>query len=121
MRSHRAQTLPLVTACLAVVVTLGVGFYSLSMLVGGGRELQNAVDAGNLNVTKQCAKNVGVSLKSGAELDNFRRLVDTDTGKVNLLTYNRVVSQVMVVAANAQEEGTPLAKQRAAELFQVAQ
>src|SRR5262249_8052731 len=120
-RSQTAQTLPLATACISLVVTLGVGFYALSLLLGGGRELQNAVDAGNLNVTKQAAKNIGVTLKAGTELDNFRRLVDTDTGKINLLTYNRVVGQAMLVAANAQEEGTQLAKQRAAEIFQAAQ
>jgi hypothetical protein len=103
------------------IVVLGLGLFSIFKFLGGAKESQNAADSGSLNVAREVAKNVGVPLSAGIELDNFSPLVDKDTGKINLLSYNRLVGQVLMVALNAQDEGTALAQQRARQLLESVQ
>lgn len=120
-RQKSGQCTVLVCGCLILIVVLGLGLFSIFKFFGGAKESQNAADSGALNVAREVAKNVGVSLAAGIEQKNFSPLVDQDTGKINLLCYNRLVGQVLMVALNAQEEGTPLALQRARQLLESVQ
>lgn len=115
-RGGRGATLALVAAAIAVIIAIGTAFFLISQLVGGSRELKNATNSGNLNVAKQAIKNPGIALAQGIEADNFGGLVD-DNASIDLLTYNRVMGQTLLVACNAQAEKTPAAAANAATLI----
>jgi hypothetical protein len=113
VRRQGGATLGLVAACVFFVIVIGVGFYFLSKIIGGGREVANATDAGALNVAKQALKRgaVPVSTLSTNDQAEFGGLAPN--GQITLLNYNRLVAQAMMVAANADKEGTPQAKANA--------
>jgi len=113
VRRQGGATLGLTAACVLLVIMIGVGFYFLSKIIGGGREVANATDAGALNVAKQALKRGTVTL-SAAQSAEFGALTDPPgSGIVTLITYNRIIAQAMMVAQNAQNEGTPQAKTNA--------
>lgn len=90
------------TVCvIVVVVAMGIFFCSLIGVLGGARELQNATDSAALSVSRQQIKN-GVALNSMLEKQNFWAIADN--GQINLLNYNRVVGQLLLVSLNAQAE-----------------
>jgi hypothetical protein len=120
-RTQAGQTLPLAVGFTIVLALLGCAFFLMSELLGGHKESQNSVDASCLNMTKEISKNVGISLNPGIEQDNFSSLVDPDTNQLNLLYYNRVIAQALVVAANAQQESTSSAISNAQSLFDAIQ
>lgn len=108
----------LTLVCFVVMVLFGIGagVFTLIKILGGMRELQNATESGNLNVAKQALKSPSVELSQGLEADNFGGLVDDD-GRINLRNYNRVVGQVLLVALNAQQQGTPESREHARALI----
>jgi|GEM_PF-523029 len=115
-RRQGGATLGLVAACVLLVIVIGVGFYFLSKIIGGGREVANATDAGALNVAKQALKRGSVPLAgvSAAALAEFGALTDPPgSPDVTLISYNRIVAQAMMVAKNAEIEGTATAKANA--------
>jgi hypothetical protein len=95
---------------------LGIVFFYLARVIGGVRELQHATDSGNLNVAVRSIRHPAVSLNPGIEQDNFAGLVDSN-GKIDLLIYNRLFAQALIVALNAQSEGTDASKQHAQALL----
>jgi hypothetical protein len=112
MRKRQGATLSLVVAVTFVIIVLGVGFFFLAKIIGGARELQNAVDSGNLNVAKSSLRTPVVrafgpgpsdlsAAKQQAVIDNFSQLRDAATGEIDLLVYNRLIGQTMLVAMNA--------------------
>ncbi|MBS1989595.1 MAG: hypothetical protein JSS83_03705 [Cyanobacteria bacterium SZAS LIN-3] len=114
-RRQGGATLGLVAACVLLVIVIGVGFYFLSKIIGGGREVANATDAGALNVAKQALKRGTVPIASiaGASAE-FGALTDPPgSPDVTLISYNRIVAQAMMVARNAEIEGTATAKANA--------
>lgn len=114
MRNVRTKgsMLPLAVAITVVLFIVGATFFILAQLLGGVRELQHATDAGNLNVAKQSMRKPSVALNPGIEVNNFAGLVDTN-GNIDLLDYNRLFAQALIVALNAQDEDTDQAKQNA--------
>ena len=108
VRRQRGATLGLAAACVLVVIVIGVGFFFLSKIIGGGRQVANATDAGALNVAKQAIRRGAVTLSSAADQEEFGALCDTPN-RLDLLSYNRIVAKAMIVCKNAQDEGTPLA------------
>jgi len=113
VRRQGGATLGLVAACVFFVIVIGVGFYFLSKIIGGGREVANATDAGALNVAKQALKRGTVAM-TAAQNSEFGALTDPPgSGQVTLITYNRIIAQAMMVATNAQVEGTGIAKTNA--------
>lgn len=50
LHRKKGATLGLVAVCVFVVIVLGVGFFILSKIIGGEREVANATDAGVLTV-----------------------------------------------------------------------
>lgn len=115
LRRKRGATLGLVAACVFLVIVVGVGFFFLSKIIGGGREVANATDAGALNVAKAALRKGAVPLSAFGLTDEFGALtVNPDgsnaNGNVDLVTYNRLVAQALIVAKNAELEGTATAK-----------
>lgn len=123
MRRNRPATgsmFILISVLLFAIIVIGVGFFVLIKTLGGMRELQNATESGNLNVAKTAIKSPAIALEKGLEQDNFSGLVD-DNGKVNLRTYNRLVGQVLLVALNAQSQGTAVSRDHARSLISALQ
>lgn len=115
LRRKRGATLGLVAACVFLVIVVGVGFFFLSKIIGGGREVANATDAGALNVAKQALRKGAVPLAKYGLTDEFGALTSNVNGNVDLVTYNRIVAQAMIVAKlaemeNAMSGGAPTAK-----------
>jgi hypothetical protein len=88
---------------------IGVFIFFMLGLIGGSREAQNATDSGNLNLAKQAILHPTITLNTGTETDNYGGLADAN-GNISLLSYNRLMGQTLIVAANAETEGTTAAK-----------
>jgi hypothetical protein len=110
VRRQRGATLGLVAACVFLVIIVGVGFFFLSKIIGGGREVANATDAGALNVAKHAIRRGAVPLSKHGLLDEFGELTEPKNSNVDLVTYNRLVAQALIVGRNAEVENTPTAK-----------
>lgn len=121
MRARRPQgaSLALIAMAMFFIVLVGVAFFYLGKIFSGFRELQNATDAGGLNIAKNAIKTPAISLATGVEENNFGGL--TDSGNINLLCYNRLVAQSMLVALNAQAEGTTQSNDNARTLMNALQ
>ncbi|MDQ5937412.1 MAG: hypothetical protein QG574_4771 [Cyanobacteriota bacterium erpe_2018_sw_21hr_WHONDRS-SW48-000092_B_bin.40] len=104
LRRQRGATLGLVAACVFLVILVGVGFFFLSKIIGGGREVANATDAGVLNVAKQAVRRGAVPLTGGL-VSEFGALTEPPDSKVDLVTYNRLVAQALIVGKNAEALG----------------
>lgn len=120
VRAERGGTLALVACLTGIIIFIGLFCLYMMQLFGGSRELQNATDSGNLNVAKQAFKKPCVTLNQGIEQDNFGGLTDNN-GNVSLSNYNRLVSQSLLVALNAQSEGTTEAQHNVETLVQALQ
>lgn len=126
-RPGTGGTVALIVACTAVVSTIALVFIILQTHVGGFVELQHATDSGNLNVAKEAIA-LGVPLgldekgnslpadQTKLELNNFSGLVDSESGMVNLRTYNRIFGQCALVAMNALAEDTDASRDNAERL-----
>lgn len=108
VRRQRGATLGLAAACVLVVIVIGVGFFFLSKIIGGGREVANATDAGALNVAKLAIRRGAVNLTSAADQEEFGALCETPN-RLDLLSYNRIVAKAMIVAKNAADQNTATA------------
>ncbi len=118
IKRRRGATLGLVAVLVLVLVVLGVGFFILTKMLGGGRELANSVDAGTLNVAKRAFLNPSKAARDFANPDvasNFEML--SPDGKFRLENYNRLVAQSMIVALNAKDEGTSAAASNAKKVW----
>lgn len=104
LRRQRGATLGLVAACVFLVIIVGVGFFFLSKIIGGGREVANATDAGVLNVAKLAVRRGAVPLTGGL-VSEFGELTEPPNSNVDLVTYNRLVAQALIVGKNAESLG----------------
>jgi hypothetical protein len=131
LKRKKGATLGLVAVCVLVIIVLGVGFFILSQILGGGREVANATDAGVLTVARKCLSptliNVTLSGDSGTNpvndfiaFDPSNPSLAASTGKIDMLGINRVVAQAVMVALNAQEINTPAASGHAQNVSQAA-
>lgn len=99
---------------LAFVAAIGVAFVFIAMIIGGGRELQHAVDSGVLNIAKQVLFNPSVKLSDVSDAARqFQGLGDGDAkDQINLNNINRVWAQAMLIGMNVahmEETGTATA------------
>ncbi|HEY9789909.1 MAG TPA: hypothetical protein V6D22_05905 [Candidatus Obscuribacterales bacterium] len=106
-RNKEGATLALTVTAVFFIVILGVGFFFLVQLLGGGREAQHATDSGNLNVAKQALVKPAVD-PQGNEGNEFAGLFNVNN-QADLKDYDRFVGKALLVALNASEEGTPTA------------
>ena len=109
LRRRRGATLGLVAVIVLFIAILGIGFFFLSKIMGGGREVANATDAGAMNVAKRALMEPTVNATANDEFDGLG--VDTatgipnNTGAINLLAYNRAAGRALLVALNARAIG----------------
>ncbi|HEY9868611.1 MAG TPA: hypothetical protein V6D08_05555 [Candidatus Obscuribacterales bacterium] len=122
----RGQILPLVAVVALAVVLLGVGFFLLQMLLGGSKEVQHAVDAGVLHVSKSSLTAPKVDLR-GAEITEFGGVAKHTDGRyiIDLSNINRVWGLALLEALNVQKMrdlglATPDAVSRARQVHQMA-
>lgn len=121
-KRRKGATLGLVAVCVLVIIVLGIGFFILSQILGGGREIANATDAGVLTVARKCLSptliNVPLTGDSGTnpvndfialDPNNATNILSAASGNIDMLGINRVVAQAVLVALNAQEINTPTA------------
>ncbi len=114
LRRRRGATLGLVAVIVLFIAILGIGFFFLSKIMGGGREVANATDAGAMNVAKRSLMEPTVNAPANDEFDGLG--VDTATGipnnsgSINLLAYNRAVGRALLVALNARAIGPASSK-----------
>ncbi|CAN5680856.1 hypothetical protein BH10CYA1_BH10CYA1_64290 [soil metagenome] len=96
-RRRKGATLGLVAVCVLVLVVIGTAVYFLVKILGGGREIANATDAGALNVAKHIIRD--------ARVDTLTPFQDCEyplgCNYINLLTYNRCVAKAIMIAGNA--------------------
>jgi hypothetical protein len=109
-------------------------------MIGGGREVANATDAGALQVARQALVRGTVDISTLPSIANLNGGTDTALAEfggcvansvspatpapantITLITYNRVIAQAMIVAQNALIEGTPAAANNATCVAQLAQ
>ncbi len=114
-RRRTGATLGLVAVCVLVIILLGIGFFFLSKIFGGEREVAGATDSGTLNVAKTALRSQQAST---AVLSDFQMLDDAKfPGRTTLFTYNRCVAQTLLVLLNAQKEGTGTAMINAGKVY----
>jgi hypothetical protein len=108
-RSTRASSIVLFAALFVVMVGIAIASAKLIGLLGGGRQLQNATDSGNLSIAQNATTQIGTPLQSGSEQDNFAAFVN-NSGQIDLANYNGIVGQCIWVSLNAEAENTSLAR-----------
>ncbi len=121
MRRRHGATLAFVSVICLVIIVIGVGFFFLMKMMGGGRELAGSVDAGTTNVAKQALllpSKKATAFSNPDVANNFELL--GDNGSFNLANYNRLIAQSMIVALNAKEEGTVEAAKNAEKVWTAA-
>jgi hypothetical protein len=115
VRKTTGATLGLVATVTIVIVIIGVAIFYLIKIFGGQRELQNAADAGTLNIAKQALVEPWVEFdfsdQTTGPLDAcLALLTETKPNQqqgVDLYTYNRLAGQALLVALNASaDQGT---------------
>lgn len=118
LKRRRGATLGFVAVIVLFLLIIGVAFFVIAKMLGGGRELANSVDAGTLNVAKFAFLQPSKAARefTNPDVANNFELLSPD-GKFRLENYNRLVAQSMIVALNAKEEGTPAAAANAKKVW----
>ncbi|MBS2002862.1 MAG: hypothetical protein U0103_10790 [Candidatus Obscuribacterales bacterium] len=96
-RRRKGATLGLVAICVLVVIVIGTAVFFLIKILGGGREIANATDAGALNVAKHIIRDARVNTPAQFQDCEY----PLGCGYINLLTYNRCVAKAIMIAGNA--------------------
>jgi hypothetical protein len=129
LRHKRGGTMGLVAAVALMLVFVGFCIYWVAQILGGGKQVANATDAGAITAAKELeAVTVDVTTVPGligipVELEGLG--VDTKSGapsstsnQYNLYAYNRAVGAAILMCANAEAEGTPAAIANATTIVQ---
>jgi len=95
-RTAAGASLILVIFCALGLVALVVGVFQLYRLMGGSREVRNAVDAGALNLSKRIFE-----LRVPAD-SNYNDVADSN-GQVGMSNINRVWGKAYLINANIQQ------------------
>ncbi len=140
LNRRRGATLGLVAVAVLVIIVLGVGFFILSQILGGGREVANATDAGVLNVARRALSPtliqvqlpaadsdtdpkkdfLGVAVDAAGVANTSTGIFDTTHNRISMLSLNRIIAQSIIVACNAQDLGTSTASQHAHDVAKAA-
>ncbi|MCB9469280.1 MAG: hypothetical protein H6677_13480 [Candidatus Obscuribacterales bacterium] len=95
-RSEKGASIALAAAFFFVCVLLIYFGFNMSVLMGGSRQVRNAVDAAVLNVAK---RQIETKIKSS---NAFADVADS-TGNIGISNINRVWGKALLVNANAEE------------------
>lgn len=98
---RRHGMLSMVVLCVFIVILFGVAFFILAKIIGGQGEVRNATDAGILNVAKKAINKISVPIDPQQDI---AQAIYPDK-QVNLLNYNKLVAQSLLVSLNAQKLG----------------
>lgn len=113
MRKRRVgATLALSVVCLLIIVLLGIFVLVVVKVMGGGREIAHATDSGILAAAKRALRTPSVDVNA-LGTPEFKGLGEGNSDSISLITYNRAVALMMLVALNADEENTAQARQNA--------
>ncbi len=118
LRRRKGATLGMVAVLVLAILIIGIAFFLLAKMMGGGRELAGATDAGTVNISKVALLKPSKLAKDFSNPDvasNFEGL--GDDGSLCLANYNRLVAQSIIVALNAKDEGTSLAGRNAEKVW----
>lgn len=116
LRKERGGTLALIAAATITLILLGICFFFLAKIFGGEREMQHATDSGNLNVAKNALRKPSVRLTDPKEIEIYGQLGDRslnnnalppNAAPINLLTYNRLLAQALLICLNAKADPGP--------------
>lgn len=110
--NERGSALVMVIAITFIVLLIGVAFYQLAQILGGGREVQNAIDAGILNVNKMAIKSPSIAFSESSAFQKAFKVgltTDQSSSGINLGLYNRMVSTALLIALNASADGNETA------------
>ncbi|MBX9719934.1 MAG: hypothetical protein K2X81_00940, partial [Candidatus Obscuribacterales bacterium] len=100
-RLSRGSALVIVMISTLVLIILGVGFITISKILGGGREMQNAVDSGALNAAKTALIKPGTKSTSDDEAQFLGFSPNDGTNPDYYLgNINRLWGQAMLVSLN---------------------
>ncbi|HEY9868463.1 MAG TPA: hypothetical protein V6D08_04805 [Candidatus Obscuribacterales bacterium] len=101
---QRGASIPLAIALAAVIIILGVALFLLIRYITGSKEAQNALDAGVLAAARQSLVEPSVDLSTEAPASARARfqLVAREKRYISLANINRVWTQALLVALNAQ-------------------
>lgn len=93
-RNHGAATGLVIVSTFLLIICI-VGLFQLSMIMGGSRQVRNAVDAGVLNISKRI-----IEVKVPAN-PQYKDVADS-TGNVGISNINRIWGKAYLVNANAE-------------------
>jgi len=93
----------LVLCVTGVLCVLAIAALFAVTYLTGARKFQDVTDSAALSVAKRQIQ-LAVPLNAGLEKDNFSTLMRGSNETVDLLTYNRIVGQLLLVSLNAQAE-----------------
>ncbi len=110
--------------CVILLIVIGVFGYKLASIMGGEGQIQHSCDAGTLNLARTALVTPQVQLNDSAlaasapgggsyPYEDFFACIGesspNNTLGIDLLSYNKVAAQALIVANNAQVEGTTAA------------
>lgn len=126
MRRETGGTIPIAVVVLIFIILIGIGYFILTSILGGSRELQNAVDAGNISVATTALVAPEVKLENPDEIIEFAGVATERDGEfyVNLSNINRVWAEALTTVLNAQSLGalgSPEAKAHSELMYRLAQ
>lgn len=98
-RNNKGAMLGLVAACGGVLTIVIFAFFTLSMFMGGGREIHNGTDAGALNVGKEVFTNR--SFKVNRQGSQYEDVADKN-GEFGLANINAVWGRALLASANSE-------------------
>ena len=102
-----------------VIIVVGAAIFFLTKVMGGGRELANATDAGAMNIAKNALRTPSKSVLAFTNPDiasNFAVLVGP-TNDINLMNYNRLVAHALQISRNTVYSRLRLARSKLVECF----
>lgn len=111
--------LAMVAAIILVIVLIGIAFFLITKMMGGGRELANVSDAGATNIARNALtdpKKSALSFENPDIASNFAVLIG-QPNDINLLNYNKLVAHSVLVALLAKDENTIDSAKNAKRLF----
>jgi len=134
---RRGATLGIVAACVLTLVIIGFAIYFLAKVIGGGKQVANATDAGAISAARQLTAvttdisaittwATGTSITPPPELSGLAVNTTAAEGtignadstyaltKYNVFAYNRAAGAALLIAINANQENTPTASENAA-------
>jgi hypothetical protein len=124
LRNKNGAMMGFIIVSLIVLIILAVAFFQFSMLIGGNRELANAVDSGTLN-TGRLATTVKVEIQPGTFQEQFSDVAEDNGKSFSLESINRMWAKCLLCLMNekameSEQSSNSASATHAGSLFQAA-